>query len=53
LSTTLPSYVGATNPNDLKNNAWVAGVLSLSNVEILKAGSERDPWWVTSVPSWK
>jgi hypothetical protein len=44
---TLPTYIGATNPID---NAWVAGVLSLSNVEILKAGSERGPWWITSTP---
>jgi len=47
----LPSYVGATNPNDPKNNAWVDGVLSLSNTEVLKEGSKGAPWWSPSIPS--
>jgi hypothetical protein len=46
---TLPSYVGATDPNDPKNNAWVQGVLGLSNVEVLKI-SKGVPEWVTSIP---
>lgn len=49
----LPSYVGATNPDDPKNNAWVDGVFSLSNIEVLKEGSKGSPWWSPSVPSWK
>jgi hypothetical protein len=38
-----PSYIGATNPND---NAWVSGVLGLSNVEYLKNGGSDDPTWI-------
>ncbi len=40
---TIPSYIGATNPND---NAWVAGVLGLTNIDTLKNGPEGNPTWV-------
>ena len=40
---TIPSYIGATNPND---NSWVDGVLSLATTDILKAGVADDPTWI-------
>ncbi|MEA1924247.1 MAG: hypothetical protein U9M95_00100 [Candidatus Altiarchaeota archaeon] len=40
---TIPSYVGATNPND---NDWVDGVLSLANVGVLMNGGSGDPSWI-------
>lgn len=40
---TIPSYLGATNPND---NAWVAGVLSLASVSNLQNASSGDPAWI-------
>jgi hypothetical protein len=40
---TLPSYIGATDPDD---NAWVDGVLSLANVAILKNAGDGDPSWI-------
>ncbi len=40
---TLPSYIGAVNPND---NTWVEGVLGLDNTEVLRNGSGGDPNWV-------
>jgi hypothetical protein len=46
---TIPSYVGATNPNDPKNNAWVNGVLGLSNVAVLRE-SKGIPSWSLSIP---
>lgn len=39
----IPSYVGATNPND---HAWVDGVLGLSNLANLKNGVAGDPSWI-------
>lgn len=38
---TIPSYIGAVNPND---NAWVSGVLSLANVSILKSLNGTPVW---------
>jgi hypothetical protein len=44
----LPSYIGATNPSD---DAWVAGVLSLSSATTLMNGGASDAFWVEgSVP---
>ena len=40
---TIPSYVGATNPND---NDWVGGVLSLTNTNVLMNGGSGDPSWI-------
>ncbi|MEA3477401.1 MAG: hypothetical protein U9R60_04420, partial [Bacteroidota bacterium] len=40
---TIPSYVGATNPND---NVWVDGVLSLANVTTLRNAGDGDPSWI-------
>lgn len=40
---TIPSYIGATNPDD---NNWVAGVLSFENLNNLKNGQQNDPAWV-------
>ncbi len=40
---TIPSYVGATNPDD---HAWVAGVLGLANVQNLIHGGEGAPDWI-------
>jgi hypothetical protein len=40
---TMPSYVGATNPND---NSWVAGVLGLATVSNLQNGGADDPNWI-------
>jgi hypothetical protein len=40
---TMPSYVGATNPAD---DAWVAGVLSLANIETLRDAGSGDPEWI-------
>lgn len=40
---TIPSYVGATNPND---NVWVDGVLSLANVSTLTSATSADPTWI-------
>ncbi|MDD4901971.1 MAG: hypothetical protein PHE24_02435 [Patescibacteria group bacterium] len=40
---TIPSYVGATNPND---DAWVAGVLGLEATSTLMAASSNDPGWI-------
>ncbi|HPX94175.1 MAG TPA: hypothetical protein PLF30_01315 [Candidatus Moranbacteria bacterium] len=42
-SVTIPSYVGATNPND---NDWVDGVLSLANVSTLQNAPSGDPAWI-------
>ena len=39
----IPSYLGATNPND---NSWVAGVLGLANVATLESSGVEDPDWV-------
>jgi hypothetical protein len=39
----MPSYVGATNPND---NAWVDGVLGLADLSNLINGGPGDPRWV-------
>jgi hypothetical protein len=52
LGVKFPSYVGATNPNDQKNNAWVNGVLSLSNVNVLKE-SKGIPSWSPSTVGWQ
>jgi len=38
---TIPSYIGATDPND---NGWVASVLSLSNPDILKTAQADSAW---------
>ena len=40
---TIPSYVGATNPDD---NNWADGVLSLANVTTLMNGGSGDPDWI-------
>ncbi|MCD4693435.1 MAG: hypothetical protein K8R79_11010, partial [Calditrichales bacterium] len=40
---TIPSYIGATNPND---NFWVAGVLSLENISVLMNSGAGDPSWI-------
>ncbi len=40
---TIPTYVGAVNPDD---NAWVDGVSSLSDLSVLQVGSDGDPSWV-------
>jgi len=40
---TIPSYVGATNPDD---NDWVAGVMSLRDVAILQSMDIDDPTWI-------
>lgn len=39
----IPSYLGAANPSD---DAWVAGVLSLSNITNLITGGHGDPGWI-------
>jgi hypothetical protein len=39
----IPAYVGAVNPND---NAWVDGVLSLADTNVLKNSNEGDPVWI-------
>lgn len=40
---TIPSYIGATNPDD---NAWVAGVLALDATYMASATDGSDPSWV-------
>ncbi len=40
---TIPSYIGAANPDD---NDWVDGVLSLANVSQLQNGGSGDPDWI-------
>jgi hypothetical protein len=40
---TIPSYVGATNPND---NAWVNGVLGLNATTTLIDGTSGDAVWI-------
>ncbi len=47
---TIPSYVGATNP---ENNDWVAGVLGLANLNNLKNAVQSNPNWIEgpSAPS--
>jgi hypothetical protein len=40
---TLPSYLGAANPND---DAWVAGVLGLTTISNLQNGGADDPNWI-------
>lgn len=42
-NTTIPSYVGATNPND---NTWVDGVIGLASVSTLQNFPDGDPSWV-------
>ncbi len=39
-SVTIPSYIGAADPND---NSWVAGVLCLTDTETLKTGGMQGP----------
>jgi len=39
----IPSYIGATNPDD---NDWVDGVLSLANISNLRDGGPGDPDWI-------
>lgn len=39
----IPSYVGATNPDD---NDWVAGVLGLATVSNLQNAGSDDPTWI-------
>lgn len=40
---TIPSYIGAANPND---NAWVAGVLNLASVLNMQNAGNGDPNWI-------
>lgn len=40
---TIPSYIGATNPDD---NAWVAGVIGLDDTYMTSAVSDSDPTWI-------
>ena len=40
---TIPSYIGATNPDD---HAWVYGVLGLANVTTLRNADTEDPAWI-------
>jgi hypothetical protein len=40
---TIPSYIGATNPN---SNVWVAGVLGLAILSNLQSASSGDPTWI-------
>jgi len=40
---TIPSYVGAVNPDD---NAWVAGVMGLRDVAVLQSMDLDDPTWI-------
>lgn len=40
---TIPSYLGAVNPDD---EDWVAGVLSLADTDVLRAAGSGDPEWV-------
>lgn len=39
-SVTIPSYIGAVDPN---NNGWVAGLLCLTDIETLKTGTDSGP----------
>lgn len=43
----IPSYVGATNPND---NDWVQGVLNLATISSLQNVSNGDPDWIEGNP---
>lgn len=45
---TLPTYVGATNPED---NDWVDGVLSLATVSNLQNAPSEDPSWIEGTVS--
>ena len=45
---TLPTYVGATNPED---NDWVDGVLSLATVSNLQNAPSGDPSWIEGTVS--
>ncbi len=41
---TIPSYIGATNPDD---NAWVDGILTdVTDIDWLKMQGEGDPSWI-------
>jgi len=45
----IPSYVGATNPDD---DVWVDGVSSLANVSTLMNGGAGDPDWIEGGGGW-